>query len=51
MRETRKAWRASVRERREQRMIELLQAKVSFAEYARVFRAGKGVSARGAFTR
>ncbi len=35
VRETRKAWRASVRERREQRMIELLQAKVPFAEYAR----------------
>jgi len=35
VRQTRKAWRASVRERREQRMIELLQAKVPFTEYVR----------------
>jgi hypothetical protein len=31
--QTRMGWRASVRERREQRMIELLRAKVPFAEY------------------
>lgn len=35
MRQTRMAWWASVRERREQRMIDLLRAKVPFAEYKR----------------